>query len=344
MTFLAALAAAPTPDDPSYDEWLAENDPNGCLGSGNFLTDVLNPGCEGQNSVADAIEGSVVEPWVADMKQGVADGIKTMVTFWIDVPNPNVGNIDDLSKSETITFLQGGLLPVVAWIMCFTVVAGLLTVIWTQRAEPAKVIGQMLLTYIMIDAIGVGAIAVALEITDNASKWLIEQSTEGTSFSDNLFSLFDTTEGIGSSILLLGLLAIAALIAAFTCVLMISRGGILIALTGAMMLGVALSGTKSGLQVMRHYFAWIGAFVVYKLAGAIVYAAGFRLLGTDTGSEGNGFLQILHGLTLLMLAVLALPAVIRLIVPMAAPAAQGRGAGAAAAGVAAASAGALARR
>ena len=111
-----------------------------------------------------------------------------------------------------------------------------------------------------------------------------------------------------------------------------------------MMLGVALSGTKGGLQVLRHYFAWIGAFIVYQLAGAIVYATGFRLLGTDTSADGNGLLQIMHGLTLLMLAVLALPAVIRLIVPMAAPAAQGRGAGAAAAGVAAASAGALARR
>ena len=76
--------------------------------------------------------------------------------------------------------------------MRFTILAGILTVIWTQRAEPAKIIAQMLLTYIFIDAIAAGGIAVALEVTDSASTWLIEKSTEGTSFVDNLFSLFNT--------------------------------------------------------------------------------------------------------------------------------------------------------
>ena len=75
---------------------------------------MYHAGCEGQNYITDAIQGSVVEPWVADMKVGVAESIKTMSTFWIDVPNPVIGNIEDGSKSDTITFLQGGLLAIVA--------------------------------------------------------------------------------------------------------------------------------------------------------------------------------------------------------------------------------------
>ena len=322
----------------------APSDPyGGCLVTGNIIQDILHPGCD-QSLVSQAVQGTVVEPWIADMKSGVADSIKTMVTFWVDVPSPAVGNIDDGSKSDPVSFLQSGLLPVTAWVMCFTIAAGIIAMIWHQRAEPAKVIGQMLLTYIAVDAIGAGAIAVALEVTDNASKWLIDQSTQGTDFANNLFSLFDSDEGVASSILLLVLLLVAALIATFTCLLMLGRGGALLALTGAMLLGVAMSGTKGGLSILRHYFAWILAFVFYKLAAAVVYATGFRLLGTDTSSAGNGFLQILHGLALLSLAVLALPAVIRLVVPAVAPAAQGRGAGAAMGGAAVAGATIVARR
>ena len=190
---------------------------------------------------------------------------------------------------------------------------------------------EMLGTYIVVNGALVAGAAVGLELIDWTSRTLIEKSTEGTSFGDNIVGLFNTTEGVGSAIVLIILLLIAALISAFTCVLMIARAGILIALVGSAALATAL-----GRESIRRVLAWIAAFGFYKLAAAIVYSVGFRLIGSDTSAAGNSLLQILQGLTMMGLAVLALPACIRLIVPLVAPAAQGRGAGAAAAGLAAA--------
>lgn len=322
VTLAASAAAGLLRADPSAQQ---------CVEQGSIWTDWLHPGgigaCSGPNYVGQAIQNTVLEPWVQDAKNGVADSVKTMVSFWINVPSPNVGDVNG-GKSEVVSFLQGGLMPIVAITMCFVIVAGLVTVMWTQRGEGLKKIAVMLLTYIAVDSIAAGTIAVALEVTDNASKWLIDQSTQGTNFADNLFGLFNNTAGVGSAILLVALLLIASLVAAFTSLLMIARGGILLCLVGSMLLAVAM-----GWSTIRHFLGWIVALVLYKLAGAIVYSVGFRLLGTDTTQSGQGLLQILYGLTLLGMAVLALPAVIRLVVPAVAPSAQGRGAGAAASAV-----------
>ena len=318
-----------------------------CLENSNIWTDWLHAGgvggCGGTNYVAQAVQNTVLEPWIQDAKNGVAESVKTMVSFWVNVPSPAVGDVDG-SKTEVVSFLQGGLMPIVAWTMCFVMLASVFTIMWTQRSAGFKTIVAMLLTYLAVESVGAGAIAVALQVTDNASKWLIDQSTQGTNFADNLFSLFDTAPGVGSALLLIVLLLIAALVAAFTSLLMIARGGILLALTGSMLLAVAFSGIEAGKAVMRHFFGWILAFILYKLAGAIVYSVGFRLLGTDTSAEGQGLLQILYGLTLLALAVLALPAIIRLVVPLVARAAQGRGAGAAAGAAGAVVVSSVARR
>ena len=72
-----------------------------------------------------------------DAKNGVTNSVKTMVSFWINVPSPNVGDVNG-GKSEVVSFLQGGLMPIVAITMCFVIVAGLVTVMWTQRGEGLK--------------------------------------------------------------------------------------------------------------------------------------------------------------------------------------------------------------
>jgi hypothetical protein len=333
-TFAQVIAAA----DPSSWQQCVEDQswwdgffsPNACVDSVSDLA-------------ADVIGKEVVQPYIDDAKNGVSTSIKTMVSFWISVPDPNLGGTDG-SVSDPISFLHGGLAPLVAIIMAFSVLAACIVIVWTNRTDPARRIAQMLLTFIIVEGAAVGAVAVGLELISVTSTWLIEQSTSGTSFSDNLFSLFDTTEGVGSAIILIALLLAAAAISAFTSVLMLARAGILLALMGARSLSVAMSATEGGFAAMRHYFGWIAAFGLYKLAGAIVYCVGFRLLGTDTDTTGNGFLQILQGLTVLGMAVLALPACIRLIVPAVSPVANGRGAGAAVVGAGAAAATSLVRR
>lgn len=317
--------------------------PEECFEEYSIWTSWMHPGCGVQSVAGAVVENAALKPFVEDAKQGVTDTVKTMVTFWVSVPPPQLTDADG-SPSDPVTFLSSNLTWLAAVIMAFTMLVGGIIIVLTNRAEPARLIGQMLLTYIIMEALLAGAVAAALNVTSAVSAQIIGASTDGTNFADNIIALFNTTQGVGSGLLLIVLLLLAALIAAFTCFLMIARGGILICLVGAAPLAVALSGVQFGVAILRHYVAWIAAFVLYQLAAAIVYSVGFRLAGTDTSADGNSMLQILYGLTLLGMAVLALPAVIRLVVPAVAPVATGRGVGAMGAGVAAAGATALVRR
>ncbi|WP_254517711.1 hypothetical protein, partial [Salmonella enterica] len=78
--------------------------------------------------------------------------------------------------------------------------------------------------------------------------------------------------------------------------------------------------------------AWLAAFILYKPAAAIIYATAFYLTGTDVlKDDGTGLLSILTGMILMVLALFAMPALMRFVTPMVgAMAAGGAGMGAAA--------------
>lgn len=326
---IAAAAAAPWDD---FSE---------CQQDQSFWTGWMNPGAcieSPAETAVSAIGESVVQPYLDDLKNGVTTAVKTMVSFWVSVPDPNVAGTDG-SVSEPVAFLSSGLTPLIGIVMAFSLMFGCALTMWQMRGEPLRKSAEMMASFIIVQAGLAVAVAAGLEVINWISHVLIDSSTQGTSFADNLVGLFGTTEGVGSAILLGILLLVAALISAITCVLMIARGGILLCLVGSAGLAAVM-----GVQALRQVLAWIAAFSLYKLAAAMVFAIGFRLIGTDTGAAGNGFLQVLQGLTLLGLAIFALPATMRIVVPLVAPAADGRGAGAVVTGAAIATTAALARR
>lgn len=326
----AAAAAAP------WDDFTE------CQNEQSIWTGWMNPGSCIESpaaTVTSAIGDSVVQPYLDDLKNGMTTAVKTMVSFWISVPDPNIGGDTGAGASEPVAFLSNGLMPLVAIVLCFSLLFGCAMTVWEMRGEPLRKKLAQLLQFVFVQALLAGGVTIALAAINAISQWLIDTSTQGTNFGDNMVGLFNTTEGVGSAIILGLLLIVAVFLAAVTAILMIARGGILIVLVGAGGLAVAL-----GEQALRQVLAWIAAFSLYKLAAAMVYAVGFRLIGTDTAAAGNGFLQILQGLTLLGMVVFALPATIRVVVPMVAPAAQGSGAGGAAMGATLAVGAALARR
>ena len=62
---------------------------------------------------------------------------------------------------------------------------------------------------------------------------------------------------------------------------------------------------------------WLVAFILYKPAAAIVYAAAFQLAGTNVfQDDGTGFIAVLTGLILMVLALFAMPALMRFVTPL----------------------------
>jgi hypothetical protein len=288
--------------------------------------------CEEPDSVVeaavDALAGSIGEEWVKDIKNGVSDAIKTMVTFWVDVPDPDIGTVQG-ARAEVIMFLQDRLLWIGAVVMVFTVLFQTGKIIFEMNGQPAKDIFKMLIIYMGTVAMLIPSVIVGLMITNAAAQWILLDSTSGTNFADNLFSLFNSTAGVTGSIILCILLIIAAILAGLQCLIMIGRSGSLFVLLGFANLQAARTATPAGQESYKTTIAWIVGLVAYKLVAAGIYAVGFRFLGTDLDASGNGMLQIFYGLTLLMMAIFALPATMRLVVPSIAPVAGNSGAGAA---------------
>ena len=104
-------------------------------------------------------------------------------------------------------------------------------------------------------------------------------------------------------------------------------------------LGLAAAGTATdtGMRWFQRMLATTFAFILYKPAAAIVYAAAFQLTGTDVFTDdGTGLLAVLTGLMLMVIALFALPALMRFVTPMVGAMTAGGGGGAVAMGAMAA--------
>lgn len=316
MTLMQSMIAAATPFE-------------GCAKPGDSWWEGLSwtvPGCPDPASpVGDAIKNSALQPFIDDAKQGVADATKTLMTFWTSVPDPTV--TDGGATSGVITFLQSNLAWLAAVILAFTMLFGAIQMMVQMNGEPLKMVLRGVLLYVVISATLVAFVAAGMTIATGISDLILGQSTDGTSFADNLFALFDTTAGVGSGILLIFMFLIAMGLSAIMCGVMIGRGALLLVLLGTAVVTVAASGTPTGLQAFKTQMAWIVGWIAIKPTAAIVYGAGFKLLGTDTSATDNSLLQIMYGLTLIFLAILALPAVMRLVHPVVAPVSGGGGVG-----------------
>ena len=162
--------------------------------------------------------------------------------------------------------------------------------------------------------------------------WFISQADAGSSFSTHLAQLLGVTGQAGGFTTGLAATATTAVIAivlgllaflgsVIQIMLMLVRGGMLVLLVGTLPLIAAFSNTEMGHQWFRKATAWLLAFALYKPAAAIIYAVAFKLGGQQ------GALALLDGVMMLILAILALPALLRFLVPATSALAAGGGTG-----------------
>jgi hypothetical protein len=284
------------------------------------------PGCDDPASpVGDLIKNSAIQPFVDDAQQGVADATKTMMTFWTSVPDPTIN--DGGATAGVITFLHSNLAWLSALILVFCTGFAAIQMMFTMNGAPLRAIMRAVMLYLLTSALLVTAVAALMAITSALASLILDQSTEGGNFADNLFSLFDTTAGVASGILLIVMFIIAMILSGLMTGVMIGRGGMLLVLCGTSLVTASATGTETGMQAFKTQLGWIGAWISIKLSAAVVYGAGFKLLSTDTSAADNSLLQIMYGLTLIFLSILALPATMRLVHPIVAPVAGGNGLG-----------------
>lgn len=244
--------------------------------------------------------------------------------------------------SSPVALLQNGLWYYMAAIVIVSIIVAGIQMAWTQRAEPGKELVRSLLTMIVVSGAGVAIVGFLTAAADGFSTWLLSASlrcnvgTDANCFAHGLTTIvsFATiSNGQIGVMAMIVLAALAVLISLAQCVLMLARGAVLIVLVGVLPSAAAATNTEMGRQWFSKVRGWIIAFILYKPAAAIIYAVAFKLVGTDLSKgDTSGISQVLMGLVLMCLSLVALPALMRTVVPQTAAAAGGGGLGAGMAG------------
>lgn len=244
-------------------------------------------------------------------------------------------------SSTAVGFIQNALWYYVGVLVILSVIIAGIRMAWTQRAQPGKELLQSLITLIVVSGAGLLVISLAVTATDAFSVWILNQSLDcdvsavgSTCFGENILALMalSSTSAIGLiGIIVLGILALFMSIVQI--VLMVIRGGMLVVLAGILPASASFTNTATGKQWFQKTVGWTIAFILYKPIAAIVYAAAFQLVGTDVfQDDGGGIWSIVTGLGLMLVALLALPALMKLAAPMVSAVAGGGAAGLALAG------------
>lgn len=277
--------------------------------------------------------------------------VKALGSAWM-----NLGTPDLSATGGPVAFLQGSTL----WITTFTAVLCLLLaagqIAWQRRGESARQALQGLLNLVMVSSVGVATVALLTSAGDKFSVWIIDRSTGCRQISatgepvaqcvgefEKRTSAMLALGGTDSSflVLIMAVLVITGTVAQIA--LMIVRMAMLVILTGTLPLAAAASSTPAGRVWFRKSVGWLLAFVLYKPAAAVVYAAAFSISGQK---QDNEVVSMVSGVVLIVLACFTLPALMRFASPVVQAAASGAGrtakASTGAGGTAAAATGAMA--
>jgi type IV secretion system protein TrbL len=284
------------------------------------------------NIVGDWFSG-LADDAMGNMAKAILEGMSQMVTtlstFWVSTPTVNLTSEDGTTASPIVSMVNDELMAWTVTLAVLAVILGGIRMVWEQRGAPLKDLLRSLITLTLVSGLGLGVISILVIAADAFSAAIIERSTDGKGFAEAMNILVVTGQtGVGVFILIvLGLIGLIASLVQI--VLMVVRSGMLVILAGILPTTAAFTNTEMGRQWFQKAVGWTIAFILYKPAAAIVYSVAFLLMGNTSGQDA--LVGSITGFTLMIVALFALPALMRFVTPMVGAVASGSGAAAGAA-------------
>jgi len=310
----------------------------------------IDPLCivgKGIGGAVSSVAGDAITALAKAVLGALGHAVEWASTLWVGIGTPPVANGAG-QPTGTVAFLQQNLLVFTTGLAVLCTLLGAGRIVYHEhKAAQLRELGRYLVTYVLVSGAAAGAASVLIGGSDEMAAWLTNQASGSSNFSDHLANLLGLatagtshaagapvgfTVGLAGTVttafiaIVLGIIAFLATV--IQIMLMLVRGGMLVLLVGTLPLVAAFSNTEMGMQWFRKAGAWLVAFALYKPAAAIVYAVAFDLAGQQ------GALALLDGVMMLVLAILALPALLRFVVPATSALAGGGAAGGMLAGAA----------
>lgn len=242
--------------------------------------------------------------------------LKAVGTLWLDLNTPNLGN------NGAVSFIHQYTLWALIFAATISVIIGGVRMAVSQRGEPAREIIKSLLTMVVVSGACVGFAATLIDVADTFSQWIVDKALtvddkpETADFPAVVAAQLLNplkTEGVGLMlVIVIGILMVIT--SMVQLVLMVIRYGMLILLVGVLPLTAAATNTESGMMWFKRSIAWLVGFIIYKPVAAIIYAGAIRQIAQPAGVN-DATLKVMMGICMMMLAVVALPAILRFVSP-----------------------------
>jgi len=271
--------------------------------------------CGLPGAVVSSVAGDAFQAAVDQLATGLGKALTLAMTFWTRVQVPALSD-----SSGPVGDLRGSTAYLTGAVAVAALLVAAVRLAFTRNSEPAVDAARGLVTLVVATGVGVPAVVALAAAGDGFSTWILGRAGDGA-LGPRLAGLATSLGPLGPGLVFI--VAILGIFAALAQVaLMLVRVGVLVMLTGVLPLVAAGSGTRTGRATLTRVLSWLLAFVLYKPAAAIVYASAFYLVG-----QGSDPLSVLSGLALMVLSIVALPALLRLLTPAVAAATSGGGGG-----------------
>jgi type IV secretion system protein TrbL len=261
------------------------------------------------------VAGAVAANWLEQLAEAMATGagkvLAWTLSWWVHADSPAIDQPGSVSS-----WLQGRLL----WLTLFAAVAGLLVGaarIALTGPRAAREVAEGLTRLLVVAAVGVPVIAACTIAGDEFSEWILSQ-VDANALGQGLFDVSGAQINAAYGPAVLAIVALLGLLTGLVQILLLLvRAAMLVILAGVLPTMAASSLTETGLQAYKRAIAWTVAFLLYKPLAAVIYAAALKGMSrpdADT-APGPAETQIIGVLTL-MLALVALPALMRVVAPV----------------------------
>lgn len=286
--------------------------------------------CKAGNVVThpgDAVEAIKDKAWdstfgkaVDSMLTGLGQAITLALTFWTKVPNSAVDDLPglmtkvrDYTDTVQLYILAGSL------IFCGVRLASARS---SAVSEEASESFKVPFRTVMALAVWPAMIVIATRVSDAFSAWVIEDSSGGNAKGIAETAIMTEALTAFSPGLIIVFAVVGLLSAILQFILAIVRQGMLVLVVGMLPLAAAASGARSGQQFYQKLLLWSVAFVLYKPVAAIAYMIAFTIAGSNTidsntQPDAATAVRALVAVALLCSVAFVLPAIMRLLSPVA---------------------------
>ena len=278
---------------------------------------------------------SIATSALDQMKEGTNEAalstLHSLATFWIRPGSPALADDKTWTDSQTVGFMHDRLLWLTGVVFLVAVLIAGMRTAWEQRARPLQELLKATLIFVAVGAAGTAVLQLLTTFSDQFAVDIIHQAGADpsleTAFGGEVDKHGDLVHGLVAqnvptllAISLYGSVIIASLI---QIVLMMVRSAMLVLLAGTFPLAAAATSTEIGRNWFKKYCSWSLAFIAYKPAAALIYATALQLSKSNLLASGDSVIQAMTGMMMLLLAIFALPALLRFMVPVTAAVAGG---------------------